>query len=250
MKKIYITLLTAILFLYGCEKSDIMLYEQHAAVYFTKESFNYSFLENPEADSKTIRLLCDISGLPMDYDRNFEVKLSPVDSLTTAEPDQYRLKESVVKANEYTGYVEVEIFRDKRLDDSIYQVAFDIVPNNFFPETRLNQKTMVLSFTNEVIKPANWNRLRFYFGTGAKDYFSTAWWKFICSVTGMPSLPFNDSDPDKETWWMTSDEIIAYATRVHLALIKYNTDLGNPNRPLRHDDGPYAGQVVEWTVKY
>ena len=66
----------------------------------------------------------------------------------------------------------------------------------------------------------------------------------------MASLPFNDTDPDKETWWMTMDELIAYATQVHQALIKYNADPNNPDRPLKHDDGPYAGQPVEWTVRY
>ena len=239
-----------ILLLFGCEKSDIMLYEQHPAIYFEQETYSYSFLEDPDAENKTIRLLCDISGSQVDYDRKFDVRVSSIDSLTTAEPDQYRLGEGVVKANDYAGHFEVEVFKDQRLDDSVYQLALEIVPNDDFPEVRLNQKTLILSFTNKVIQPANWNKLRWYFGTGAKDYFSTAWWKFICSVTGMTSLPFNDSDPDKETWWMTMEELIAHATRVHLALIKYNADPNNPDRPLKHDDGPYAGQPIEWTVQY
>lgn len=51
MKKICLILFAAALFLTGCDKSEISSYEQHAAVYFTQDNFNYSFLENPEAEA-------------------------------------------------------------------------------------------------------------------------------------------------------------------------------------------------------
>lgn len=247
-KKIY-SLLAVILSLCGCENSDIMQYEQHPMIYFTDNSFTYSFLEDPNDNTHTIKIPCDISGLLADYDREIAVQVSPIDSLTTATPDQYRIGECVVKANKYIGYVEVEVFRDERLADSIYQVALEIVPNENFPEVRLNQKTLILSFTDKVVKPANWKWLRWYFTPGDKEYFSTAWWKFICSVTGRTSLPYYP-DQDPEIWWMSIDMVAAYATQVHQALIKYNADPTNPNRPLKHDDGPYAGQVIEWTWSY
>ena len=90
--------------------------------------------------------MVDISGSQVDYDREFTVSRPAVDTLTTAEPDQYKLGKGMVKANEYSGYVEVEIYKDERLNDSIYQVALEIQPNENFPEVRLNKKTMILSF--------------------------------------------------------------------------------------------------------
>lgn len=86
--------------------------------------------------------------------------------------------------------VEVELFRNGLLDDSIYQVALEIVHNEDFPEIRLNQKTMIISFTNKVIKPANWKRLRFYLGKTDQEWFSTQWWKFVCWATGRTSFLF------------------------------------------------------------
>ncbi len=145
----------------------------------------------------------------------------------------------MVKANEYSGYVEVEIYKDERLNDSIYQVALEIQPNENFPEVRLNKKTMILSFTNKVIQPANWRWLRWYFGTP----FSTRWWTFICEATGRTSLPYFPTEADKETWWMSVGEVIAYQTITRLALEEYNAK--HPNDPLTHDDGDYAGQKIE-----
>lgn len=252
MKKIYMVLFVAALFLTGCEKSEIFSYEQHAAVYFTQDNYNYSFLENPEAGSYTLKLPCDISGLMTDYDREIKVRVSPVDSLTTAEPFQYRIVGGMVKANEYAGSVEVELFRNELLDDSIYQVALEIVPNQDFPEIRLSQKTMLVSFTNKVIQPAGWSRLRWILGKSDAEWFSTQWWKFVCWATGRTSWPYwggtgYSKNPDPETYWMEPGDVEPYKLIVQQALFKHNTnpDPDDPFEvPLRHDDGKYAGEII------
>lgn len=225
--------------LMGCESSDIMLYEQNAAVYFEANSYNYTFLENPQATSKVVKLMVDISGTQVDYDREFVVTRPVVDTITTAEENQYVIGKGMVKANEYSGYVEVEVFRDDRLNDSIYRVALEIQPTKDFQEVRLNKKMLILSFTNKVIQPANWRWLRWYFGTP----FSTRWWTFICEATGRTSLPYFPTEADKETWWMSVGEVQAYQTITRLALDEYNAK--HPKDPLTHDDGAYAGQKIE-----
>lgn len=222
----------------GCESSDIMLYEQNPGVYFIDGVYSYSFLEDPQATSKLVKLGVDITGSQVDYDREFVVTRPAVDTITTAEDDQYIIGKGVVKANECTGYVEVEILRDDRLNDSIYTVALEIQPGKDFPETRLNKKIMELSFTNKVVQPANWKWLRWYFGTP----FSTRWWLFICEATGRTSLPYYPNQ-DPEVWWMSVGEVTAYQTIVRLALEEYNAK--HPGKPLTHDDGDYAGQPVE-----
>lgn len=225
-------------FLFSCESSDIMLYKQNAGIYFESNSYNYTFLTDPQVDSKTLKLLVDISGLPVNYDREFVVVHPENDTITTAEDDQYKLGKGIVKADEYQGYIEIEVFKDDRLKDSVYMVALDIIPNEDFPETRLNKKTMVVSFTDKVIKPANWKWLRWYFGKP----FSPRWWKFICEATGRTSLPYYPTHKDKETWWMSSGELKAYQTITRLALEKYNA---THDEPLKHDEGDYKDQPVE-----
>ncbi len=221
----------------GCNHEDIMLYQQNPGVYFEASTYNYTFLEHPDSTSKILRLSVDITGTQVDYDRIFTVTRPAMDTITTAGDDQYRIGTGIVKANEYNGYVEIEVFRDKRLNDSIYEVALVIQPGEDFPEISLNQKTMVVSFTNKVIQPANWRWLRWYFGQA----FSTRWWTFICKVTGRTSLPYYDRHPDQETWWMSREEVEAYAAMVRIALAEYNA---KHDEPLTHDDGEYAGQVI------
>jgi hypothetical protein len=222
----------------GCDHEDIMLYQQRPGVYFEASTYSYTFLEHPDSTSKILRLSVDITGSQVDYDRTFTVTRPAGDTITTAEDDQYRINEGIVKANEYNGYVEIEVFRDERLNDSIYEVALVIQPGEDFPEISLNQKMMVVSFTNKVIQPANWRWLRWHFG----EAFSTRWWTFICEVTGRTSLPYYDGHPDTETWWMSYEEIVAYAAKVRIALAEYNAK--HPEEPLTHDDGEYAGQVI------
>lgn len=241
MMKIKNTLLALLLLsigISGCQKTDIMQYQQNAGVYFEASTFGYSFLEHPDSTSKILRLSVDISGSQVDYDREFIVTRPAIDTITTAEDDQYRIGKAIVEANEYLGYVEVEVFKDDRLKDSVYTLALEIQSNEHFPEVRLNKKIMVVSFTNEVIRPANWRWLRWYFGNA----FSSRWWTFICDATGRTSLPYYPSHADKETWWMTSEEIEAYQAMVRIALEKYNAE--HQGDPLTHDDGEYAGQTV------
>ena len=223
----------------GCESSDIMLYEQNAAVYFESGGFTYSFLEDPELDTKVLRIGVDISGSQVDYDRQFIVARPDKDTLTTAEDDQYKIGVGLIKANEYNGVVEVEVYKDARLNDSIYTLALEIKPNEDFQEVRLNKSILRLKFTNQVIQPANWGWLKWYFGKA----FSTRWWKFICETTGRTSLPYYPTHPDQETWNMTVGELQAYQTMVRVALEKYNAK--HPDKPLTHDDGKYAGQIIE-----
>lgn len=231
VKKYFRSLLLLPVCLAGCQQSDIMLYEQHAGVYFESVEYSYTFLEHPDSTSKVLRLSVDITGSQVDYDREFIVARPAVDTLTTAEEDQYRVGKGIVKANEYLGYVDVEVYQDDRLKDSIYKLALEILPGKDFPEIRLNKKIMVVSFTKKAIRPANWNKwLKWYFGD-----FSADWWTFICDATGRTSLPYYPRHADQETWWMSVGEIEANQAKVRIALEKYNA---SPKGPLMHDGGP------------
>ena len=226
----------------GCEKSETLMYEQRAAVYCESSAYNYSFMYDPDADFKVLELAVTVSGFPVDFDREFLVSRPQPDTLTTAEDDQYMLGTGIVRANELSGHVSVRVNRDDRLADSTYVLAWEIVPNADFPEVRLSQKTMLLSFTERAIKPANWNEIKYYFG----NVYSSELWTFVCEATGKTEFPYlPGKDPD-DTEHMSVAEMEAYQTIVSLALDEYNDT--HPGQPLTHltdvDEG-HEGEKVE-----
>ena len=162
--------------------------------------------------------------------------------MTTAEEDQYKIGNCLVKAGEGKGFAEVELYKDERLRDSVYTLRFEIRKTADFPEIRLNRTIMTLSFTNRLIRPDNWNHL------GLGDY-STAWWSFVLGVTEGNKLPYwmggptAALNPDPEYYYMTFSELGAWKSRISKALDKYNAD--HPGEPLRHDDGLKKGEKVE-----
>lgn len=225
---------------YSCQKEEIMQYENRAGVYFSTAYYTYTFAENPGVDTAVVRLPVTITGLYADYDREFKVTLPDVDTLTTAEDDQYKIGKGFVKAGEGTGFVELEIYRDDRLKDSTYMLYLSIQKTPDFPEIRLNRYNMRVSFTDRFIQPDNWS----YLGLGT---FSTAWWSFILEVTdGNPLRYWGGVNPDPEYWTMSGAELAAWKSVIRRALNEYND---GPNGPLIHDDGPNEGQEVEMPIE-
>ena len=243
MNKIsYICLLLTALWLSSCQKEEIRLYEQRAGVYFSTSQSSFSFIDQPDSDTAIVRLPVDITGLPADHDREFTIALPWVDTVTTAEEDQYKIGNCLVKAGEGKGFAEVELYKDERLKDSVYTLRREIRTTADFPESRRHRTIMTLSFTNRLIRPDNWS----YLGLG--DY-STAWWNFVLEVTGGNKLPYwtggptGTYNPDPEYYYMTYSELGAWQSRIRKALDKYNAD--HPGEPLRHDDGLKKGEKVE-----
>ena len=241
MKNIKLLCLLLLGSLSSCDKSDIMLYEQRAGVYFSTRTFTHSFTSNLPKDTAIVRLPVDITGLPADYDREFFVARPDVDFYTTAEDDQYKIGKGIVKAGEGKGFVELELYQDSRLRDSTYVLYLDIQRSPDFPEIRLNRYSMGVYFSAQLIKPDNWKYLEL------GDY-STAWWRFILDVTGGNTLrywiggPDNPVNPDPEYWNMTDAELEIWRNEIREALDDYN--LKHAGNPLVHDDGPAKGQKV------
>lgn len=230
----------ALLLLASCKKTDMMVYQQNAGVFFSQSAYSYTFVNDPTLTEKKLKLAVSISGLPVDYDRHFTIAHPANDTITTASPDQYEVGEGIVPAGEFTGTVDLTVKYDPSLDERIDTLRFEIVATEDFPEVRLNRSYATVAFTRMVIRPDNWNWLRWYFGTP----YSTRWWLFILDVTGGNPLPYHGTlgSVDPETWPMSANEVKAWQTKVRLALEKYNRE--HPGEPLTHDDGDYAGTPV------
>lgn len=152
MKRIiFISLLCALGCLTGCDKREIMLYEQRAGVYFSLNNQAYSFLENVGDTVHVLRIPVTVTGSASDKDRIVKASLPDVDLNTTAEDDQYTIGDGIVKAGELSGFVDLTLYNDDRLKDSTYVVALELRPSEDFPEIRLNRRTFTVSFTNKLI---------------------------------------------------------------------------------------------------
>ncbi|MGL5682097.1 MAG: DUF4843 domain-containing protein [Marinifilaceae bacterium] len=221
----------------SCSQEEISLYEQNAGIYFTQDSTSYSFTQNPKEKSVEIRIPMRISGDSVNYNRTVPITVT-TDSLTTALPSMYSVGEAVIEAGKFQGYLPITFHYDERMDKEFFDVTFAISASDEFPVLQLGRNRSVVTITNLVICPMNWNAvLRTYFGP-----YSTSWWKFIMDKTGLSELPYWPNATDKDKWNMTYSEILIYQSFVRLELERYNKN--NPDKPLRHDDGDYKDQLV------
>lgn len=228
-KSIYLFLSIFSAAIFSCTKSEFPIYEQKAGLYFNSSEYSYSFVEDITLKQKSIKLVTNISGDSVNYDREFTIQIPEKDTITTAEKDQYVIGKGIIPAGSFTGSIEVKLNYDKRLDDSIYNVRFEIAPNPEFPQLKLNKNYMTVKFTAKVIQPVNWKWLRYYFG----DY-STNWWKFVIEKTGKTSFPYFPNQPDPENWPMSAGEVEAYKFFMQIELNKYNA---THETPFTHEDG-------------
>lgn len=240
-KKCYLLLLLIPLMLSACQKEEIMVYQDDPGIYFTASTYPYSFTEDMGAQEKTINLPVKISGMLKDYDRNISVE-AVFDSTTTVTSDLFQIGHGVVPKNSVDGTVAVILKRNTNVDTSVVYLKLKLTLSNDF--TPVLSKTILVSWTGKIIQPVNWNWLRYYFGTP----FSTGWYMFMLKEAGVSSLPYSGtlSKTDPVTWWMSANQLVAYALKVKEALIKYNAE--HPGNELKHNDGPYAGQIVTMPI--
>lgn len=233
----------------SCDKAGTTLYEQSPTIYFGENSRSYTFVENIdrlEIGFDTLKIPVQISGIAMDYDRKVKAEVVKSDTLNTAEEKMYEVLDGYVEKNLYKGYVPVRINYVSELDDSVYVIRLRLVSNEDFTGVDLSGFTISISITNKLTQPSNWNRLKSFFGP-----YSESWYRFILKETELSSIPYwspkgsaDPNNPDPEKWTMTRDEASAYAAKVKIALNNYNNDPKNPDRPLKHQDGPEKGKPV------
>ncbi len=231
-----------VLILFGCDKREIMLFDDTSTIYFDGIQTVYTFVENQDKvlqgyDYVDIKM--SISGSLSDVDRPFMVDFVPDDTLHTMEVGMIEFVEGVVPANSINGNLKVKINYSALLDDSIYTARVKILPNEHFPEINLNFGHYTIKFGNMFTQPENWSNIDNYFG----DY-SNSWYKFMLDNTGLSSFPYKYfrgakhpgiSAEEAARWPMSAEECRAYAAQVRDSLEAYNNR--NPLNPLTHLDG-------------
>lgn len=240
-KKYYVFLLMIPLMLFACKKEQIMVYKDDPGVFFAASTYPYSFTEDIGSQEKTINLPLKISGMLKNFDRSISVE-AVFDSTTTATSDLFEIRQGIVPKNSVDGTVSVKLKRNANVDTSVVYLKLKLILSNDF--TPILNNTILVSWTGKVIQPVNWNWLRYYFGTP----FSTGWYLFMLKEAGVSSFPYHGtlSKTDPVTWWMSANQLTAYALKVKEALIKYNAE--HPGNEMKHNDGPYAGQIVTMPI--
>ena len=235
----YLGVICGFLIFASCEKEGLEEYAENPGIYFDGAVRSYSFFDHPGVQFDTLKLPVLVTGPAYDYERLIKVAVVD-DTNTTADKDMYQLLDGVVAKGEYQGIVPVVLNYKEILEKETRKLKIQLITTDDFKELRLGQNSCLINFSAYIIKPDNWDTwLLYYFG---KTY-STRWWKFIMEVTGRNSLPYFPTHPDKETWWMSANELLANYWLVKNALNEYNANPAN-NPPLCHDDGEGAGQKV------
>ncbi|WP_212005094.1 DUF4843 domain-containing protein [Chitinophaga sp. HK235] len=237
MKRLLIALV-GIMLITACKKEQIKLYQDtDPSLYFTLNTYSYSFMTDLDSTSKVIYLPVKLSGALKDADRSFNVQVIN-DTNTTANKDWYELKTGTLPKNSVDGTIPIVLKRNALIDTTIIKLKLSLTPSSALDT--MPSATIQISWTGKIIQPINWNWLRYYFGTP----FSTAWYKFIIKATGKSSFPYSPTlaKTDPVTWWMSTAQIQAYSLQVKEVLQAYNA--AHPDSPLTHDDGLYKGQLV------
>ncbi len=215
---------------FSCEKEEIMSFQADDAVNFQDESITYSFLTNPE-EEYIQEIEVRIMGVAKDYDRYFEVEIID-DELTTAQADQFEIIGGVVKANEYTGTLSIKVYNSSELADEEISLHLRLSDSQDFKKGNIESSEFLLTWTDKVVVP-NW-RWYSYFFTRVP---STEAYRAVVASTGLVQFEISDY----LALGPTGAE--AMGTQFGDYVKQWNKD--NPDNPLRHDDGPLAGELIE-----
>lgn len=210
----------------GCKKDEITGFSDYAAINITKNKIEYSFIHNNKAEKDTVYVPLRIIGETKNYDREVAMEIV-ADSLTTAEPSEYRYIDGYVKAGAFDGVLRFEVFKKPELDTSSLAVHIRITDSKDFKTGNTESSECIISWTNTLIRPPYWNRIRIFFCL----QYSTEVYRRIIEATGIS---------DFSSCYQIMDQMIVYGTQFGDLVKKYERE-GNP---LIHDDGPYKGRKI------
>ena len=234
MKKIkysFLGMMLGMLILFtACEKEEIMTYDvQRSALDFIGSGTEYTFLGNPD-DEYIMEIDVRIVGDTANYDRNFNVAI--IDTLTTAQPDQYEIIGGVVKAGEFEGKLSVKLFNSEMLKDTTLNIGFKIVDSEDFLSGNIEKNDFVLGFTDKVVVPS-WRFIRFFFCATQ----STECYRIFVLTTGLTEFGIKEYIASGGPTGAR-----ALGTKFGDYIKEWNKN--NPDNQLRHDDGDKAGELI------
>lgn len=284
-KQFYILGIACIFCMVSCEKDDIDTYNSECnAVRFvsdevlTSESskggsgysgednclyVNYSFLNDPLAESHDCKLALTLIGNPGRVD--YKVAYVIDEKRTTAPEGSYEIMEALVPANEAYGHILVNVKNKEDLQDATYELFLKLVSS---PDLTVGPKEYItarLAWNNQIEEPTVTHHVRTYnmmikspvaFTSTSKSYYSPNALKVIVAALGWDdwddySVHGNkyNSTAYKSYKYLPRYTMIyadlsykGYAAKLNDYLKKYEQEHGTP---LLHDAGLYKGKPIE-----
>lgn len=224
----------------GCEKSGLTPYTGGNTVGFWVHSINHSFYgEGVETLPKdTVVLDLAVTGSIVDYDRSVDGTFIP-DPEGTKEEDlkntavagrDYTILGGVVKANEEYGKFRVEVINRDELKDKELKLNLAIRENEDFKVGLNENRSIVITWSQKVMRPATWNAMRFFFCST----YSTQVYRVFMQATGLKEFYYYEGIVSQEEGYVMGRN---FGNIVRA----YEKEHGTP---MLHDDGTAAGTPI------
>lgn len=272
--------------LVSCEKDDIDTYNtEYNAVRFASSEVlpdernnggdgysaednclyvNYSFLNDPLAESHDCEMILTLIGKPGHTD--YKVAYAIDKERTTAPEGSYEIVESFVPANELYGHILVNVKNSEVLQDATYELYLNLVSSEELAAGPKEYITARLSWNNQIEEPTNPYHIRTYnmmikssavFTSTSKNYYSPNALKAIVAALGwndwddysVHGSKYNNSTTYKSYKYLPRYNMIysdssykGYAAKLVDYLKEYERENGTP---LLHDAGLYKGEPIE-----
>ena len=224
----------------GCEKSDLIGYHGGDTVGFWIHSINHSLfgMNNTQLPRDTVELDLAITGHVKDYDRKVEGTFIP-DTVgtppdkrknTAVEGEHYRILGGEVKAGEEYGKFKVEIINNDILEDEELKLNLTIKPNEAFEVGLKENKSIVITWSRKIMRPATWNAMRFFFCAT----YSTQVYKVFMQATGLKEFYYYEGV-------VSVEEAKVMGRNFGNIVRAYEKEHGTP---MVHDDGDSKGLPI------
>lgn len=223
--------LAGLLLATGCDQQGLTSYDtQFSGINFSADSTSYSFLGNAE-DSHIEEIDVMIVGTSADRDRSFNVEVIQ-DELTTAGESDYEILGGIVEAGSFSGVLRIRLYNSEKLEEETVSLHLQLTDSEDFEIGVAEANRFVLKWTDQVIIP-DWTYFRFFFTAQP----SSAAYRAIVESTGLTEFSLQD-------YLAVGPDGAEALGRVFGDYVKeYN--LQNPDNPMRHDDGPLEGELIE-----
>ena len=244
-KNIFLLALLSLLSI-SCKVDDIDTFDmKDCAVVFNTRSMQFS-LKGMTDEYVSRKLTLNLVGLIADYDRKIDIKVVASDNNTAEENVDFILGDAVMKAGEYVATVNMDI---RKLPQGVEKkgVTLEIVPNEYFRKGFPATSQIIVTWSEEYVRPAHEAVWRWWFNFFCKGY-SKDYHKLLVEIFG-PEIEFYTNTPaaarEDETlvykgadWWYSANsELIKYVR-------KYDAE--HPDAPLMHSEDfeAYTGYTL------
>ena len=145
--------------MYSCKQEDVSLFKSQDMLYIpnsVNENIRFiPFYHNPGKEQIEVKFLVNLIGQEQDVDR--EYKIVVVDSLTTANKEDYELDKFIFRKGLFEDTLTVKVNKTAHLSTKLVTLTLELVPNENFNVAYESKKLVEISFDNLVSRPEWWD---------------------------------------------------------------------------------------------